>query len=116
MRLKKNIIYLCNTEKGASGGAKIIYHHSELINNLNNFSSQVIHIKKKKTAKWKTSFNKKFKITKGVETGWQLNEIEATKKFKYDWFRNKISIKENLNFEKKKGFCNTTRDICSFSI
>ena len=49
MRLKKNIIYLCNTEKGASGGAKIIYHHSELINNLNNFSSQVIHIKKKKT-------------------------------------------------------------------
>ena len=104
MRLKKNIIYLCNTEKGASGGAKIIYHHSELINNLNNFSSQVIHIKKKKTAKWKTSFNKKFKISKGIETGWQLNEIEASKKFKYDWFKNKISIKENLNFEKKKDF------------
>lgn len=44
---KKNIIYFCNTEKGASGGAKIIYHHSEIINNLDNFSSQVVHIKKK---------------------------------------------------------------------
>ena len=55
---KKNIIYFCNTEKGASGGAKIIYHHSEIINNLDNFSSQVVHIKKKRSAKWKTSIKK----------------------------------------------------------
>ena len=46
-KLVKNIIYLCNTEKGASGGAKIIYHHSEIINNLKNYRSQVIHIRKK---------------------------------------------------------------------
>ena len=35
MKNIKNIIYLCNSEKGASGGAKIIYHHSEIINNFN---------------------------------------------------------------------------------
>ena len=47
-KVLKNIIYLCNSEKRASGGAKIIYHHSEIINNLNNYTSQVIHIGKKK--------------------------------------------------------------------
>ncbi len=104
MKNKKNIIYLCNTEKGASGGAKIIYHHSEIINKLKDYTSQLIHIKKKKTAKWKTSFNKKFKINKFVETGWQLDEIEAAKKFKYNWFKNKILIKDNLNFDQKKDF------------
>ena len=48
MKQKKNIIYLCNTEKGPSGGAKIIYHHSEIINKLKDYTSQLIHIKKKK--------------------------------------------------------------------
>jgi len=56
---KKNIIYLCNTEKGASGGAKIIYHHSEIINNLKNYTSQVIHIKKKKNRKMENFYTKK---------------------------------------------------------
>ena len=104
MKNKKNIIYLCNTEKGASGGAKIIYHHSEIINKLKGYTSQLIHIKKKKTAKWKTSFNKKFKINKFAETGWQMDQIEAIKKFKYNWFVNKISIKDDLNFDQKKDF------------
>ena len=44
----KNIIYLSHAEKGPSGGAKIIYHHSEIINKIKNFSSQVLHIEKKK--------------------------------------------------------------------
>ena len=43
----KNIIYLSHAEKNPSGGAKIIYHHSEIINSFKNFSSQVLHIKKK---------------------------------------------------------------------
>ena len=30
-----NIIYLCTAEKGPSGGAKIIYDHSQQINKLN---------------------------------------------------------------------------------
>tara|TARA_Y100000748_G_C15450722_1_gene470860 strand:+ start:110 stop:1147 length:1038 start_codon:yes stop_codon:yes gene_type:complete len=101
---KKNIIYLCNTEKGASGGAKIIYHHSEIINNLKGYSSQIVHIKKKKTAKWKTSFSKRFNINPNQETGWQLNQVEAVKNFKYDWFKNNVSIKDNLKFNKKNDF------------
>ena len=53
MKIKKNIIYLCDAEKKASGGAKIIYQHSEIINSLKNFSSEVLHLKLKKRAKWR---------------------------------------------------------------
>ena len=44
--MHKNIVYVSHAEKGPSGGAKIIYHHSEIINTLNNFSSEVLHLKK----------------------------------------------------------------------
>ena len=104
MKNKINIIYLCNTEKGASGGAKIIYYHSEIINNLVGYSSQVIHIKKKKSAKWKTSLEKRFNMNSIKETGWQINQIEAVKKFKYNWFSSNVSIKDNLNFNPKSDF------------
>ena len=52
-----NIIYLCTAEKGPSGGAKTVYNHSELINKLNipKVSSEVLHIKKKKTHPRKNS-------------------------------------------------------------
>jgi len=100
----KNIIYLCNTEKRPSGGAKIIYHHSEIINNLKNYTSQVIHIRKKKTAKWTNSLKKRLNISLKNETGWQANEIEALKNFKYNWFPNKVSIKNNLNFNQNSDF------------
>ena len=43
----KNVIFFSHAEKGPSGGAKYIYRCSEIINNIKNFSSQVIHIKKK---------------------------------------------------------------------
>ena len=44
----KNIIYICSSEKGPSGGAKIIYDHSQIINNSQTeFKSQIIHIAKK---------------------------------------------------------------------
>ena len=45
-----NIIYLNTAEKGPSGGANIIYKHSEIINNLKikNVKSEVLHLKKKK--------------------------------------------------------------------
>ena len=47
-----NIIYICTSERGPSGGAKIIYKHSNIINNLGNgFTSQILHIKKKKNIK-----------------------------------------------------------------
>jgi len=100
----KNIIYLCNTEKGASGGAKIIYNHSEIINNFKNFTSEVVHIRKKKTAKWTSSIKKKLNIKANSETGWQFNEIEPLKNFRYDWFSNNVSIKRNLNFNRISDF------------
>ena len=42
-----NIIYLLPELKGASGGAKVIYNHSIILNNLKkNISSNVVHLKK----------------------------------------------------------------------
>ena len=47
--------------KGASGGAKVIYKHSAILNSLdNNVSSSVNHLKKKISYKLKTSLSKKF--------------------------------------------------------
>ena len=104
MKNIKNIIYFCNSEKGASGGAKIIYHHSEIINNLNNFTSEVLHIKKKKTSKWKASIKKKLDIKLNNETGWQLDQIEPHKNFKYNWFKNNVVVKNNFDFHEKTDF------------
>ena len=43
-----NIIYLLPEMKGASGGAKVIYKHSAILNNIDkNVSSSVNHLKKK---------------------------------------------------------------------
>ena len=100
----KNIIFITHAEKKASGGAKIIYHYSQKINDLNNFSSEVIHLKKKKISKIKNSFKKKLGFKISDETGWQLNEIEAVKNFKYKWFEHNISTKNNLKFDKDKDF------------
>jgi len=47
-----NIIYITHSERKPSGGGKIIYKHCEIINSLKNtFSSEIIHIKKKKKKK-----------------------------------------------------------------
>ena len=95
----KNIIYICTAEKKASGGAKIIYDHSQIINNSNSeFNSQIIHIAKKKNSKWKNSVNKLLKIETQNFSGWQSNEITIKKNFIYSWFKNKISTKENFDF------------------
>ena len=64
-----NIIYLLPELKGASGGAKVIYNHSIILNNLKkNLSSNVTHLKKKLSYKLETSLIKKglslFNITK----------------------------------------------------
>ena len=47
----KNIVFLTHAEKNPSGGAKYIYRYSQIINQINNFSSEVLHIKKKKDIK-----------------------------------------------------------------
>ena len=100
----KNIIYLSHAEKGPSGGAKVIYHHSEIINKIKNFSSQVLHIEKKKISKWKISLDKKFQLNRNKETGWQTNQIKAVKGFNYKWFDHEIKTKNNLFFDKDKDF------------
>ena len=59
-----NIIYLNTTEKKPSGGAKVIYNHSSIINNLKikNLTSEILHLKKTKISKLKLS--KSVKIIK----------------------------------------------------
>ena len=103
MNFKKNIIYLCDAEKKASGGAKVIYQHSEIINSLRNFSSEVLHLKLKKRAKWKISISKKISL-KSINLGWQANQVKAAENFKHRWFKNKIKVKNNLIFDSKKDF------------
>ena len=100
----KNIIFLSHAENNPSGGAKVIYRFSEIIDRTKNYSSEVLHIKKKKLSKFKNSLNKKLNFKKNAYSGWQLKEITSVKNFKYDWFYNKIKIKENLQFDSEKDF------------
>ena len=102
---KINIIYICTAEKGPSGGAKIVYDHSNHINRLNilNVTSEVLHIQKKKISKWNTSLKKKFKIG-NVYSGWTAKDITVNKSFKSKWFKNNINNKKNFSFDKKVDF------------
>ena len=100
----KKIIFLTHAEKKPSGGAKVIYRFSEIIDKIQDYSSEVVHIKKKKLSKFKNSINKKFNIKKNIYSGWQLKEITSVKNFRYSWFENKINIRENLEFDIKKDF------------
>ncbi|MDA7473000.1 hypothetical protein N8975_01375 [Candidatus Pelagibacter ubique] len=104
MKTHKNIIFLTHAEKGPSGGAKIIYRHSEIIDKLKGYKSEVLHIKKTKISKLKNSLQKKFKISNNFITGWQFNEIKPAKNFSYKWLNHKVNCKNNFNFQKKKDF------------
>ena len=42
----KNIIFLIDAQKGASGGGKVIYQYSNYINSLKRYSSSIVHVKK----------------------------------------------------------------------
>ena len=100
----KNIIFLTHSEKKPSGGAKYIYNYSQIINEIKNFTSEVIHIKKKKTSKFRDSINKKLNFKKSTHSGWQFEDITYSKNFKYKWFDHKVNIKQNFQFDKKKDF------------
>ncbi len=108
MNLKNNIniIYITTSEKGPSGGAKIIYSHSEQINKLNikNLTSEVVHIKKRKTSKWKSSIKKAFSFELPKYSGWNASDITVDKNFREKWFKSKVRIKKDLNFDQKKDF------------
>ena len=101
-----NIIYLNTSERGASGGAKIIYRHSDLINKLNisNITSEVLHIKKSKISKWTTSIKKKLQIKSNKHIGWDVEDITVNKNYKHKWFEHDVKVKKNFIFDKKKDF------------
>ena len=101
-----NIIYICTADKGPSGGAKTIYNHSELINKLNikGLSSQILHIKKRKTSKWNNSIKKIFKFDNRNYHGWTIKDVTVDNNYKSKWFKNDVLNKNNLIFDKKKDF------------
>ena len=62
---KIKVIYLLPELKGASGGAKVIYNHSLLLNKINkNIDSQIIHLKKNLIYKLELSLAKRVKFFK----------------------------------------------------
>lgn len=100
----KNIIFITHAENNPSGGAKVIYRYSQIIDSIKNYSSEVIHIKKKRLSKFKNSINKRFNFKKNIYSGWQLSDITCAKNFKYNWFNNKIKTKQNFKFNNKTDF------------
>ena len=104
---KANIIYLLPEMKGPSGGAKVIYNHSLILNYLDkNISSKIVHLKKKFSYKLELSLAKKVKFFGKIHSGWDGKRMKISKNFKpkKDWYENKILNSYNLNFDKKKDF------------
>ena len=102
-----NIIYLLPEMKGASGGAKVIYNHSSILNNLDkNISSKVIYLKKNFLYKLQLSLSKRLKFFDEKFSGWDGKKMKVSKKFKpnKDWHKDEIFSGENLNFDKTKDF------------
>ena len=105
---KRNIIYVLPAHKGPSGGSKVIYQHSELINkfDLNKISSQILHLKKKKLSKFTLSLQKRFFKKSSKKYGWFANEMKPVNSFKpsSSWTKNKIFIKKDMNFNPDTDF------------
>ena len=104
---KINIIYLLPEMKGASGGAKIIYNHSLMLNNFKkNISSSVLHLKKKISYKIETSLSKKLDIFKEKYSGWNPNKMRVSKFFSpsKEWFNKDINSKKKFSLNKDTDF------------
>ena len=102
-----NIIYLLPELKGASGGAKVIYKHSIILNNIKkNITSKVTHLKKKFSYKFETSLAKKLKFLDNKKAGWDGTKMKVSKSFVPDkkWFEEKIYQKKNLSFDNQTDF------------
>ena len=120
----KNIIYLLPAQKFPSGGARVIYKHSNLINNFNikNLSSSIIHYKKRRSSKYLESIKKKLSFKNNNESfGYNFKDFTIIKNFKpRNEFVNEIIVnKNNLKFDKKKDFiifpeiiAHFAKDIC----
>ena len=104
---KVNIIYLIPELKNPSGGAKVIYNHSYILNKLNNkISSQIIHLKKKVSYKLESSILKKVNVLDNKNSGWDVTKMKVSKNFTPStrWHNKNISVGKNLNFNYKNDF------------
>ena len=104
---KINVIYLLPELKGASGGAKVIYHHSLLLKKVNSkIDSQIIHLKKKIIYKLELSLAKRAEFFNKNLVGWNAKKMKVAKDFMPDksWFSKKIKTSKDLNFDSKKDF------------
>lgn len=105
---KINIIYLLPANKKPVGGSKLVYEHSEIINNLklDNISSQILNIKKSKISKIINSLKKKLNLFEKNKFGWNADDITVDKNFipSKKWIKNQISKKKNLNFNPNSDF------------
>lgn len=105
---KINIVYLLPASKKPSGGAKVVYEYSDIINKfqIKNISSQIVHLKKKSNIKIIDSFKKKFFSKKKNEYGWKSHDLKVSKKFlpSKQWVNTNINTRPNINFDKKHDF------------
>lgn len=106
---KKNIIYFLPADDYPSGGAKTIYNHSNIINKLGfkNFSSSIVHYKKKKSSKFILSIKKRIFDIKNLKNyGYLPDDFKIVKDFtpKKSWIDIKINHKNNLKFNPKTDF------------
>ncbi len=104
---KINIIYLLPELKGASGGAKVIYKHSSILNTLDkNVSSHIVHLKKKISYKMKSSLSKRFIFFKEKHSGWHGKKMKLSKNFSPNnkWINNKAIFGKSLDFDFKNDF------------
>ena len=101
---KLNIIFFVASEKGISGGEKVIYRHSEILNKyFKNVSSEIIPLKKSKISKYKNSIlkiiNKKNKYT-----GWNIKDVEIKTSHKPKFNVHNPKFRDKYSFNKKKDF------------
>ena len=106
---KKSIIYFLPAETHPSGGAKTIYSHSYLINKLGfkNFSSSIVHYKKKKSSKFILSIKKRIFDKKNLKNyGYLPDDFKIVKDFTPEkkWMDIKINHKNDLKFNPKTDF------------
>ena len=104
---KINIIYLLPQLKGVSGGGKVIYNHSFILDKLNNnINSKILHIKKNFLYKLELSVAKRIKLNNKKFTGWEAKKMRVSNNFlpNKDWFNKKVNLAKNLEFNHNNDF------------
>ncbi len=104
---KINIIYLMPELKNASGGGKLIYNHSFILNKLNKkVKSKILHVKKNFLYKLELSIAKRIKLSEKTFIGWEAKKMRVSNNFlpDKDWFNKKINLAKNLKFNHSNDF------------